>query len=315
MESAFVELFSACESDGSAITLSFAKRYVFGPLRTILDCVETGGHRLESVDRLKSVNVGVHTARVQCSVFTPVSDDNLMTVGMLEKIIKDNLPSKCTLVKIVYSAEMRGFLSSIEFQFDDETIARLDQKDFQLVCATELVNSGGDVITSLPIAGEKEKDALLTKRRKLDEESKVAEGELRKVRSRREYNQIVGISNSRAKGAAHTAVKAKSEPAPTRESHVRPTKQIYVTGRRNAPKPPISKTDKKTKAKVVRGEETSEEVAETAEAPSIAPSVFARSLPFVNRILCAVAGVDTTNEESQEYEVSHRYHNDLFIQK
>jgi hypothetical protein len=319
MEFQFIALFPQ-RSGTDTLSLPFAKKHVFEPLRKIIDSIEMGGHTLEEVDVLSTVVAGVKSLRVQCSIFTPVAHDNLLTVGMLETVVKDNLPSKCSLTKMAYNAEKRGFLWAVEFDFDKKSVDKLLEIDERIEKATEIaeaeVNGGvgshsTSVVSSLPVVADREKDSLLRKRRQLDEESKVAEGELRKVRTRRDFNMIVGIGGGPGKGKGKAADIAK-------ESSVKPTKRLFVAGRRNTPKVAISKNDKKVKAKSssrTDTAETSDEKLVKESTQSFVPLVLSNGLPFVNRILCALAGVDTTNEASQDYAVSHRYDNDLFIQQ
>ena len=309
MDLDFAELFTENKQD-ALLTLDFARNHVYAPLRRIVDALNSSDTKLDAVNVLKTITVGRETIRVLCSLSTPLSLNRLESAGGIEKEIRERAPPNCSLtMPVVYEALERKFSWNVEFEFDDGTRRRLLEAD---AAASAAAAAGASITPAveveklvMPADSQHDKERLLRERRALEEASRLAEAKIRSDRTDREIQLITSARGGGGGGASRSLI---------RRTTVAPSKQLVVKTKRAATTSPtnvISKKGNHTKAKLGSDDDSS-----TLIRPNKPPSFFAFPVPFLNRLLCFIGGVDSegSNLADADYAKSHAYDTDLFVQ-
>lgn len=312
MDLDFAELFAAQQQDVLP-SRDFARNHVYAPLKRVVDALNNSETKLNAVDVFKTITVGQETVRVRCSLVTPLSLHRLESIGGMQKDIQENAPSNCTLTTIVYEPQERRFAWSVEFQFDAATRRRLLDADAAAgAAASAATRSGASTAPSveaeslaMPPDSQQDKERLLRERRALEEASRIAEVTIRNDRTEKEIRRI---TSARSGGGVGDDGDGGGKSLIRRTTTVAPAKQIVVKGKRS-PAGSISKKGTHTKAKL-------DEEMPTLIRPAKPPSLLALPIPFLNKLLCFIGGVDSegSNLADADYAKSHAYDTDLFVQ-
>lgn len=320
MDLDFAELFAAQQQDVLP-SRDFARNHVYAPLKRVVDALNNSETKLNAVDVFKTITVGQETVRVRCSLVTPLSLHRLESIGGMQKDIQENAPQNCTLTTIVYEPQERRFAWSVEFQFDAATRRRLLDADAAAgAAASAATRSGASTAPNveaeslaMPPDSQQEKERLLRERRALEEASRIAEVTIRNDRTEKEIRRITSARSGGGSGGGGDdgGGGGGGKSLIRRTTTVAPAKQIVVKGKRSSASPAgsISKKGTHTKAKL-------DEEMPTLIRPAKPPSLLALPIPFLNKLLCFIGGVDSegSNLADADYAKSHAYDTDLFVQ-
>lgn len=315
MDLDFAEKYAANQQDLMP-SPEFARKYVYEPLKRIVDSLNNSDTHLVSVNVHKTITVGQETARVICALISPLSLTRLESVGGMQKTIQEHCPPHGSLIQIAYEPIKRFFEWRIEFVFDSATRSRLLEAD--RVATAKSVGSPAATDAeklAMPLDGQNDKDDMLKQRRRIEEESRLNEAA---IRSSRTDAEVLRLTSARAEEHQNVHATRSSGKAPAsssslirRTTTVAPATKVVVRAKKR-PAPAISKDGKHTKAKLGAAEEE----LSTLVRPAKPPSILSFPVPFLNRLLCFIGGVEPegANSTNTDYAKSHAFDTDLFVQ-
>lgn len=307
MDLDFAEQYAATRQDVIP-SPEFARKYVYVPLKKIVDALNSETN-LVSVVVLKTIAVGQETARVICALVTPLSMTRLENVGGMQTTIRENCPAYASLVNIAYEPVKRHFDWRVEFVFSSATRARLVEVD--RVAAKKSASAANKSVSdaenlAIPLDVDDDKEGMLAQRRRIEEESRLLEAEIRTDRTNQEISRL---TSARAEQTpVTTRASTKSTSLIRRTVSVAPAEKVVVGGRKR-PAPAIAKDGKHAKAK------PTDDIPKFLQ-PARPPSILSTRLPFLNRLLCFIAGIEHegANSAASDYVKSHEFDTDLFLQ-